>query len=209
MTKSKDSLKNQIYNAILDSIFSGEFKPGQILNEKELVEKFGCSKAPVREALIALCSDNVLRSFPRYGYEIIRLTSEEIEDIQNYRLILETGSLKNCCQNLTRLQLNELRQIADRCLAPETTVWEHWEANTDFHLTLLSFAHNRYACEQLARSMAILKRAYAQFYWHTWNQSVPSVDVQHHYPIIESLEKKDTNQAIKLLEEDLRDFCLY
>lgn len=209
MTKSKDSLKNQIYNAILDSIFSGEFKPGQILNEKELVEKFGCSKAPVREALIALCSDNVLRSFPRYGYEIIRLTSEEIEDIQNYRLILETGSLKNCCQNLTRLQLNELRQIADRCLTPETTVWEHWEANTEFHLTLLSFAHNRYACEQLARSMAILKRAYAQFYWHTWNQSVPSVDVQHHYPIIESLEKKDTDQAIKLLEEDLRDFCLY
>lgn len=209
MTKSKDSLKNQIYNAILDSIFSGEFKPGQILNEKELVEKFGCSKAPVREALIALCSDNVLRSFPRYGYEIIRLTSEEIEDIQNYRLILETGSLKSCCQNLTRLQLNELRQIADRCLAPETTVWEHWEANTDFHLTLLSFAHNRYACEQLARSMAILKRAYAQFYWHTWNQSVPSVDVQHHYPIIESLERKDTDQAIQLLEEDLRDFCLY
>ena len=73
MAKTKESLKTQIYNAILDHIFSGEFKPGQILNEKELVEKFGCSKAPVREALIALCSDNVLRSFPRYGYEIIRL----------------------------------------------------------------------------------------------------------------------------------------
>lgn len=63
MAKTKESLKTQIYNAILNSIFSGEFKPGQILNEKELVEKFGCSKAPVREALIALCSDNVLRSF--------------------------------------------------------------------------------------------------------------------------------------------------
>ena len=166
MAKTKESLKTQIYNAILDHIFSGEFKPGQILNEKELVEKFGCSKAPVREALIALCSDNVLRSFPRYGYEIIRLTSEEIEEIQNYRLILETGYLRNCYQNLTKLQLSELTRIADRCLSPESTVWEHWEANTEFHLTLLSFAHNRYASEQLARSMAILKRAYAQFYWH-------------------------------------------
>ena len=43
MAKTKESLKTQIYNAILDHIFSGEFKPGQILNEKELVEKFGCS----------------------------------------------------------------------------------------------------------------------------------------------------------------------
>ena len=209
MAKTKESLKTQIYNAILDHIFSGEFKPGQILNEKELVEKFGCSKAPVREALIALCSDNGLRSFPRYGYEIIRLTSEEIEEIQNYRLILETGYLRNCYQNLTKLQLSELTRIADRCLSPESTVWEHWEANTEFHLTLLSFAHNRYASEQLARSMAILKRAYAQFYWHTWNQSVPSIDVQHHYPIIESLEKKDIERAIQLLKEDLSDFCLY
>lgn len=209
MTKTKDSLKTQIYNAILNSIFSGDFKPGQILNEKELVEKFGCSKAPVREALIALCSDNVLRSFPRYGYEIIKLTSEEIEDIQNYRLILEIGCLRSCYQNLTKLQLNELTRIADRCLSSGSTVWEHWEANTDFHLTLLSFAHNRYACEQLARSMSILKRAYAQFYWQTWNQSVPSIDVQHHYPIIESLEKKNIDQATRLLKEDLRDFCFY
>mgnify|MGYP000414651477 CR=1 FL=1 len=35
----------------------------EIMTLEELVEKFGCSKAPVREALIALCSDNVLRSF--------------------------------------------------------------------------------------------------------------------------------------------------
>ena len=71
------------------------------------------------------------------GYEIIRLTSEEIEEIQNYRLILETGYLRNCYHNLTKLQLSELTRIADRCLSPESTVWEHWEANTEFHLTLL------------------------------------------------------------------------
>lgn len=55
--KSKDSLKNQIYNAILNGILSGEFKSGQILTERELVERYGCSKAPVREALITLCRD--------------------------------------------------------------------------------------------------------------------------------------------------------
>lgn len=207
--KAKESLKNQIYNAILNGILSGEFKPEQILTERELVDKYGCSKAPVREALITLCSDDILRSFPRYGYEIVRLTSEHVEEILNYRLILETGYLRKTCQTLTKLQINELKQIADRCLAPEADVWEHWEANTNFHLTLLSFARNRYAYEQLKKSMSVLKRAYAQFYWQTWNQSIPSIDVQHHYPIIESLEKKDIEQAVSMLEQDLKDFCFY
>ena len=34
--KTKESLKNQIYNAILNGILSGEFKPEQILTEREL-----------------------------------------------------------------------------------------------------------------------------------------------------------------------------
>lgn len=207
--KSKDSLKNQIYNAILNGILSGEFKSGQILTERELVEKYGCSKAPVREALITLCSDDVLRSFPRYGYEIVRLTSEHIQEILDFRLILETGYLRSCYQNITKLQLNELKRIADRCLTPEADIWEHWEANTDFHLTLISFARNRYAYEQLEKSMSVLKRAYAQFYWETWNQAVTMTDVQHHYPIIQSLENKDIEQALRLLEQDMEDFCFY
>lgn len=207
--KVKESLKNQIYNAILNGILSGELKPEQILNERELVEKYGCSKAPVREALITLCNDGILRSFPRYGYEIVRLTSEHVEELLNYRLILETGYLRSCYQSLTKLQLKELTRIADLCLAAEADVWEHWEANTQFHLTLISFARNRYAYEQLEKSMAILKRAYAQFYWQTWNQSVPTADVQHHYPIIRSLENKDIDQAIRMLEDDLKDFCFY
>lgn len=205
----KESLKSQIYNAILNGILSGEFKPEQILNERELVEKYGCSKAPVREALITLCNDGILRSFPRYGYEIVRLTSEHVEEILNYRLILETGYLKSCYQSLTKLQLKELSRIADQCLSPGADFWEHWEANTQFHLTLISFSHNRYAYKQLEKSMAILKRAYAQFYWQTWNQSVPTTDVQHHYPIIRSLEDKNIDQAIQMLTEDLKDFCFY
>lgn len=207
--KSKESLKTQIYNAILNGILSGEFKPEQILTERELVDKYGCSKAPVREALITLCNDDILRSFPRYGYEIVRLTSEHVEEILDYRLILETGYLRKSYQTLTKLQLNELKQIADRCLKPEADVWEHWEANTAFHLTLISFSRNRYACEELKKSMSILKRAYAQFYWQTWNQFITSTDVQHHYPIIESLENKDIEQAVRLLEQDLKDFCFY
>ena len=91
--KGKDSLKDAIYNAILESIISQEYRPNQVLNEKTLVEKYGCSKSPVREALVSLCNDNVLRNIPRYGYEVVRLTVEDIQEMLQFRLVLEGGLL--------------------------------------------------------------------------------------------------------------------
>ena len=44
------SLKDAMYKAILQDILSYEYKPNDILNEKALVEKYGCSKSPVRES---------------------------------------------------------------------------------------------------------------------------------------------------------------
>ena len=63
------SLKDQVYESILEDIFQGNVSPGDILNEKALLEKYHCSKSPVREALMALCADGILKNIPRYGYE--------------------------------------------------------------------------------------------------------------------------------------------
>lgn len=62
--------------------------------EGSLVEKFGVSKAPVREALVKLCSEGVLKSVPRYGYIIVRLNERDARDIAQFRLILELSALK-------------------------------------------------------------------------------------------------------------------
>ena len=56
MKKQQESLKNMVYQAILNGIFTDEYKPNQIINEQELVQKFGCSKTPIREALVTLCN---------------------------------------------------------------------------------------------------------------------------------------------------------
>ena len=113
--KGKDSLKDAIYNAILESIISQEYRPNQVLNEKTLVEKYGCSKSPVREALVSLCNDNVLRNIPRYGYEVVRLTVEDIQEMLQFRLVLEGGLLSANCEKFGAAQLDCLEQIDQAC----------------------------------------------------------------------------------------------
>ena len=46
MAKEK-TLKDNIYNSILEGIIDYEYVPNQIITEKEMVQKYGCSKSPI------------------------------------------------------------------------------------------------------------------------------------------------------------------
>jgi DNA-binding GntR family transcriptional regulator len=199
------SLKDSIYKAILQDILSYEYKPNDILNEKALVEKYGCSKSPVREALLELCADNVLRSIPRYGYEVIRVTRDDVRDMLQYRYILERGLLLEHFRTLSDTQIDRLSDINEKC-SKAADIWEHWAYNTEFHLKLIFFCGNSYAAESLRRCMDRLKRAYAQFYWDDPDGLHFSMDTRNHEAIMLALRQKDPLALANALAEDMNDF---
>ena len=204
--KSEASLKESIYSSILESIFAMDYRPGDILNEKSLVERYNCSKSPVREALIALCSENVLRSIPRYGYEVVRLTMEDIQEMMEFRYILEGGILRERAYRLTPAQFERLRAIDEKCKRDTSDPWEHWEYNSEFHIKLLGYCGSDYALEELKRCMLRLKRAYAQYYWGKWDKGLPRADTRNHAEILACLESGDIDGALIHLRDDLNDF---
>ena len=206
MNTEPNSLKSLVYQETLDGIISGAYKANQILNEKELVQKFGVSKSPVREALIALCNEGVLRNIPRYGYEVVRLTTRDVREMLRFRLILESGLLNESCQKFTPGQIEELYRLDDLCNSSVKDMWVHWEHNTRFHLTLAAVSGNTYACQQLQKTMDSLKRAYAQFYWDKWDEKYNPVDMRYHCDLLSCLESRDLEGARKNLELDLQDF---
>lgn len=206
MRDENKSLKSQIQNQILESIFSSEFKPQQILTEKALIERYGCSKSPVREALVSLCSDEVLRNIPRCGYEVIRLTKDDIDEILNYRLILETGYLESCYTRITEQQLTRLEELDLLCNQKNVQLKDHWESNCNFHLFLISCSGNQFACRELRRALTILYRAYAQYYWLTWNADLLPSDMKTHKEIISAIREQNIQDIRTLLANDLSDF---
>lgn len=206
--KEKESLKVQVHHALLEAIVRGEYRPNDIINEQTLVEKFGCSKSPVREALIALCNEGVLRNLPRFGYEVIRLTKEDISDILDFRLILEGGYLQKNAARITPEAILKLQELDTCCNQPSIDLWSHWHANTEFHLQLLSFTGNAYACYQLKKTMEILKRAYGQFYWDKWDSTYIPADMRYHARILDQIQKRNLKDALTCLKLDLEDFAL-
>lgn len=204
--KAEQSLKGTIYNAILEDILTLEYQPGQILNEKALIEKYNCSKSPVREALLTLCSDNVLRNIPRYGYEVVRLTMEDIYEMIQFRYILESNMLSLHLTHFTPAQLERLAAIDALCQASDGDLLYHWELNTQFHLKLIGYCGSTYAVEELTRCMNRLKRAYAQCRWTKLEDSSYHLDTRNHAGILDCIRQKDTQGALRYLRDDLNDF---
>jgi len=56
-----------VYEQLKNAIISGEIKPGEILNEAVLAEKYEIGKTPTREALLLLANEDFLDSMPRVG----------------------------------------------------------------------------------------------------------------------------------------------
>lgn len=119
-------------------------------------------------------------------------TLEKVADIMEFRAVLEDYLLCRAAENIRPGDLDRLRQLLE-CQQTEDSVWEHWQSNEDFHLQLASLARNEYCCQQLERSMRLLKLAYAQFYWSQWNSADIPNDLKNHRSILDGLEQGTWN----------------
>ena len=203
------SLKTEIYDSILKDIIEGNYKQNEIINEKQLIEKYGVSKSPIRDALIELCSEGVLISHPRYGYEVVRINEKEIRDIVNFRIMIETGCLRDAASIMTRADIRELREFTlTEChnSDEDTTILEHWDNNSRFHLKLLSYSGNDYCYSMLQKSIGIMTRAYAQRHWERWGTISIRMGGENHLKVIDYLMDQDVGSAVDELRKDIDSF---
>ena len=91
---SKISQKEKSYQGIKQAIISYEIKPGEPLVEKQIANKLGVSRTPVREALKELKSDGLVKIIPRKGAFVAEISSRDIEEIFLLREILECAAIK-------------------------------------------------------------------------------------------------------------------
>src|SRR6478736_3831513 len=61
------SLAEKAYDAIRDLIVSLELAPGAVIDERELMERLGIGRTPVREALRRLAHEGLVEVYPRRG----------------------------------------------------------------------------------------------------------------------------------------------
>jgi DNA-binding GntR family transcriptional regulator len=133
----KASLKEEVYDGIRQDIMEGTFLPGDLLKERELAEKHGVSKTPVREALSMLEQDNLVRTIPRAGYMVTGLTLRDLQEICQLRIILEPMAARLAMRNLTDEEIEELARVSSASDPAEARLF-----NRQFHSAIARASGN-------------------------------------------------------------------
>ena len=112
------TIKSRIVEAVIQDIIDGRYSSNDIITEKELIERFNVSKSPVRDALVELCANEVLKNIPRYGYQIVHIGREKMHEMMEFRFILESYCLRKSIRYVTPQNIERLEQLQEHGVHP-------------------------------------------------------------------------------------------
>lgn len=143
-------------------IVDGEFESGFQLRQDALAAEFGVSRIPVREALMQLEAEGLVKIHPHRGAIVSELSTDEIDELFELRALLEPRLLKASAPHLTDAdykRLNEiLQEYASELKAMHVSRWG--ELNNEFHRVLYQHARQ-------PRSLAIVANLLQESDRHT------------------------------------------
>ena len=191
---SKVSLTDQAYRIIRKEIMECALAPGLEFTELDIAERFAMSKTPVREALMRLQFEGLVKAYPRRGYMIEPVKISDINEIFEMRIVLEAGAMDLAVQRATQQDIDELqtiaRSISDAVYRVEPDRSNN--VNNMFHERLAIAARNTRLHRSVVQMLNELERF---FYIEAQATTAYPVQYASHLDIVASLEKRDAAAA--------------
>lgn len=144
-------------------IITHELPPGTAIDERELIERLGTGRTPLREAMLRLAHERLIVRSPRRGAFVSQLSLADIQQLNEARLLVEPQIARLAASNVTPMFVERLRAII---ASTEELVANHdfepiSAADLEFHILLGRLSENEYLTHfSLEINTALLR------YWH-------------------------------------------
>lgn len=133
-----------MYWQFLRAVLSGTIKPGQVLHQEWLAEQFGVSRTPLREALMRLAAEGVIRIEANRGARVTELNFGDPEHPWRARLILEPGAARLAASVRKPEAIARMKHAIEWQRESIGSVEQSLMANREFHLALVQGSDNPY-----------------------------------------------------------------
>ena len=200
------SIRDQIYEAIQQSIVNNSYKPGEELQIDRLAEEFGVSTTPIREALIRLESSGLVQLIPNKGARVTAFQEEDIRDTWEVRKLLEPYAAGLTAeQDITR-EIQELNEAFDMLERGSQDGDLYIQSDIHLHELLYSHLSNELLKETLhnilQRSMRM--RYYAEDVSKMHDQVVREV-ITEHKQILQALTAGDREKTVEAVRRHIEN----
>jgi DNA-binding GntR family transcriptional regulator len=145
------NLSADVFSVLKERIIRWEYAPGHRFTEEGLCEEFGVSRSPVREALRMLVENKLVEKAPHKGYSVKQLDMQEIHELYDVRMALETHVIERLAQgSYPEKEWKELyRSWQDLRKATPTNSADFAQLDEEFHEQLASWTGNRTLLQQI------------------------------------------------------------
>ncbi len=134
-------MPQQIADVIAGEIVERELSLGERLPELSLADRFGTSRAPIREALYILAQEGLVKRTPRRGAFVRQFDEQEIEELYKIRGLLEGLALERIFKESDNAQrvacLSALELIVHRMEGARKEIKRYHGLNFEFHKTIV------------------------------------------------------------------------
>jgi DNA-binding GntR family transcriptional regulator len=145
LTGDRSTLTTRALEALRAAIVDGRLEAGERYSVAQLAERFGVSRTPVREALLVLERQGVVRFERNRGVRVLETTAHDLEEVFALRLLLEVPATRRACEVLDADDLAALGRELDTMarLAKEGDEGAFMAHDKRFHEIILRASGNR------------------------------------------------------------------
>jgi GntR family transcriptional repressor for pyruvate dehydrogenase complex len=212
------NLVKSLFDQLLKDIFEGNLKPGQIIFQNDIANKYNISRTTVREAIQALNLFNIVRVLPGKGVLISEINLENLINPAGIKLHLDDKRLKDFWALRLRLELwaleisvesmepDAISELENSCVKmtdykSKNLIDLYIEEDFNFHMNIIKAAKN-----EISEILIIFIREQLRSFIKT---SVtiefgdPKKSSNLHLELLKSIINRDTNTACYELTKHL------
>ena len=188
-----------VAEALREAIFRGVLKRGEPLRQDAIAKQFSVSQVTVREALRLLADEGVVEIVPRRGAIVASLSPDEVDEIVELRIALETLLIARAIPRLSAEDFAAADKII-RKLDKNRTMNDQLTLNLEFHGCL-------YAKAGRPRTLALydkMRAAFEPYLRLLWTRSdYKSHSQDDHRKILTLCRERNVKSAQSILAEHI------
>lgn len=221
-SENNDNIRNYqiIVNKIKDLLIAGKLAPGdKLLSERKLAEELNVSRTSVREAFKVLNSLGIVEIKPKGGTYIkevslktvieplaimIHQDRENIINLMEARIILETAAAKLAAKRATKTDLYKIREDALEVYDSIQNKEPADQADINFHIHVVDASHNSILSDLITIISTLMKKYYIPYRHMLLNKGKSGlVYAQQHLEIYEAIKNKEEEKAGEIMYQHL------
>jgi DNA-binding GntR family transcriptional regulator len=197
------SLAEKAYHAIRDLIVSLELAPGAVIDERELMERLGIGRTPVREALRRLAHEGLVEVYPRRGMFVTGVDVRELARLSEVRVVLEPEAARLAAERATQSDRAAIGELLVELAAGGRDDRELMELDERIHSAVYRAAHNDLLAATLSQYYVLALRIWSMALEQTHDLE-EAVDA--HRALLEAIRDGDGDRAAETMRAHVQNF---